>query len=241
MCIHSNCNIEPWWLTLADIIGFEDDDDDSSDDSDSDDDDSDDSDDDTDDSGDDSDDSDDDSDDDDDDTTKEEDKPKHSDNDIRALKDALKKERKLRREAQKAAKANKAPAKDDKKAEDDKEEDKGPSDREVRLAAKLRDQEVDNAIARAIRRSKFNFADMDDVMALVNRRAIDVDQDDDDPTDIDVDMDDVEAEIARLGKKKHLLAAGKKSPPKSGSKMGGKNKNGEMSDDELRKRYSALR
>lgn len=234
------CNVsdhEPWWLTLAPIVGFEDDDDSSDDD-------------------------DDDSSDDDEEEESEEDESDESEEsdeededkpvtqkDIKNLKSALQKERKARkiaerdlRKARAAAKKPPPKASDNGDADkgDKEEEDKGPSEREIRLAARLRDQAVDAVITKVA--SRMNFVDMEDVLRLVNRSEFDINQDEEDPTDVIIDEDGVEDALKALAKKKKYLVATDGDKPKSGSKMSGKGKKSKGADEEaLRQKYRALR
>jgi hypothetical protein len=220
---------------LEDIIGFEDDDEDSSDDDDSNDDSDDEEDDEDSEEGNDSSDSDEEEDEDD-------DKPV-TQKDIRGLKSALKKEREARKLAQRELRKLKAKPKVTKKANsDDSEEDKdqGPSEREVRLAARLRDQAVDQVITKFA--SKMNFVDIEDAINLVSRKDIDVNQDEDDPTDVIIDEETVEDALKDLIKRKKHLVQAPVSKVRSGSKVTGKNNGKKVTDKEaLKKKYRALR
>jgi hypothetical protein len=229
---------EPWWLTLDAIVGFEDDDsDDDGDDGEEETDDDDESENQSDDS--DGDDGDEDEEDDEDDESK-----NVTQKDIRNLKKALRSERMARKKFERENKRMKAAARkngngqkdsDDKK-DDEKEEAKGPSEREVRLAARLRDQEIDRVVAKVATRLKF--VDPDDAVRLINRRDLDVNQDDEDPTVVDVDEEGVEDILRTIAKKKKYLVGQKVSTTKSGSKMsGGKKGNPGASDDDLKSKY----
>lgn len=252
----------PDWLVGVEAIllaeGDDDDDDDSTDDSE----------DDQDDSGDQSDDADDESDDDDeedeDDKTKKVKKVKRGDDETVRLKAALKKERlsrrKFEREARqlrKAVPAKKSVAKKQAKDEEAEAETRAEIEqarqRSERLAGKLARQAVDNVILKMA--GGFKFKDPDDAIALVNRADIDVDQDDEDPSDVEVDEDTVKDALRRLAKRKpHLLVQesdedeeeddegrSTKRRRSTGSKFSGKKgRKDELSEEELRKRYSAL-
>lgn len=221
--------IDPYWLTLT-LRGFDEDppgDDDGSN-------------------------NDDDSDDDDDDNGDDDDSSGSSD-DTERLKSALRKERKARREAEKTARSLKK-FKDEKDTSDQDELSKAKrlaeeaGGKATKLANRLRDASVDNAITKAA--MKLNFVDLDDAIRLIDREEIDVDQDDDDPADIQVDATSVEDALKALAKKKpHLLKRADdgddegEPPAPSGSKFsGGKKKSKEDLDEQrLRELYPALR
>jgi len=235
MCTELDCKVEPWWLSLK-IFGFEGEADDSSDDSDDSGDDSD--------TSDDSDDSDDTEESDDSDDSDEDDDAPVTQKDIKGLKSALTKERQARRKLERENKRLKKTATngqaEDKK--DDQPEDKGPSEKEIRLAARLKTQAVNQIIMS--KAATMNFVDIDDVLSLINRDEIDVDQNEDDPSEVDVDVDSVVDALKDLAKrKKHLVKSSNGSAPKSGGKVGGKGgKNSDGLDDEaLRNKYRALR
>jgi hypothetical protein len=238
MCKTRVSSFEPWWLTLVDIVGFEgeensDDSDDSSDDDDSEDE------------------SEEESEDESEEESEDEEESEEgapvTQKDIKNLKSALRKERIARKRAEREVKSLKSrkppvkkPAKDE-SGEGEEEEDKGPSEREVRLATRLRDQALDQVITRYA--SRMNFVDLDDVLRLVNRKDIDVSQDEDDPTEVDIDEEGVEDALKELAKKKkYLVNANGSRQPRSGSKMSGKGKKQTgATDDELREKYRALR
>lgn len=178
--------------------------------------------------------------DDDDDDDESDHKPDNND----ALKSALQKERAERKRLARDAKAMKArlDALDDKeKSETDKAKDlSSKSAAQVeKLATKLRDTAVDNAIERMAAQLKFQ--DPDDAVTLVDRALIEVDQDDDDPAEIDLNLDSVKAAVEALAKKKPHLILKEETKDKSGSKFNGPKKTPKEADDEaLRKLYPAL-
>lgn len=161
-----------------------------------------------------------------------------------ALKSALQKER---NERKKLARENKALAKFKEEAEGkdkndtDKAKDEAAKEKSktAKLATRLKDQAVDNAILRL--GGKLKFRDMDDALKLVDRSDIDVEQDEDDPDEVEVDDDTVTAALEKLAKAKPHLIAAEGQEDKSGSKFNGGNKpKKEVEDDALRSKYSAL-
>jgi hypothetical protein len=162
-----------------------------------------------------------------------------------ALKSALKKEREARR---KLEKENKKLARTKKSLEDKdateldraKNEATENKTKAERLAAKLKQTALDNAIQKKAMNMKF--VDLDDALRLVDRELIDVEQDEDEPDDIAIDEKSVEDALkALVTKKPHLV--GEQKPPASGSKFGGgKNGNKEPDPDQvLIEKYPALR
>lgn len=186
---------------------------------------------------------------------------------------ALKKERLARRKAERDARAARKglspktpPGKKGagKKEQEDDEEATAAAERTAvearvtRLAERFRESAVDNLIIRLA--PKFNFADPEDAISLVNRKEIEVDQDDEDPADVEIDEDTVKTALKRLAKRKpHLLKAPQNGeveeeedgeedddeprPRKrtTGSKFSGKSKRkSPLSEEMLRKRYPAL-
>lgn len=171
--------------------------------------------------------------------------------DTTKLKSALDKERKERKRLEKENRAN---AKRLKALEDkdktESEKAKGDAaeatEKAKNLSAKLLKNSVDTAIIKMA--GKFNFADIDDALRLVDRNEIDVEQDEDDPSDVEIDEKTVEAALKALAKSKpHLV---KKSTdddddeddtrPHTGSKF---NRNGKKKVDEkasLAEKYPAL-
>ena len=203
-------------------------------------------------------------DDDDDDDDDEDDDPKAA---TKALREALQKERRSRRQLEKEVKKLRKgqigkPVEDDggkpkpsdsdnadltaatkaaEKAQTEAERAKGTA---AKLAARLRDTEVNRLIrAEAAKR----FIDPEDAVAQVDRRSIEVDQDEDDPEDVEVDEMSVREAVKALAKKKpHLLKPkdedGSGSRP-STSKFGGgrKRQNDGAEDEALRDLYPMLR
>lgn len=234
---------QPWWLDLE-LFGFEDEDEDDEDDEEDEEEDEDDSDDEDED-----DDSDDDSEDDEDSEEDEEDddesKPKPKKN-IEGLKSALRKERMARRKAEKDNKRLKARLRgrgngsedkdDDKDKKPKDDEDTGPSEREKRMADRLLSREIDGVVLAVAH--KLRFIDAQDAVRLVSRKSIVFDQDDEDPSDIEIDEESVEDAVKELARKKKHLIAPRGSTKKSGSKVAGRRKKDQMSDDEIRKKYS---
>jgi hypothetical protein len=223
----------PWWLHLTEIIGFEEEEDDSEED---DEDESEEEDEEIE-----SDDEDEDEDDEGEDDDEDDEKP-----DVSGLKSALRKERMARKRAERELKKLKSKAKGEKpKSKEEDESEKSSAELEAereknqRLANRLRDQAID----RLILKHASKFADPDDAVRLINRADIEYDQDEDDPSEIEVDEESVIDAVKTLAKKKkHLLATNAGRSSKSGSKFNGKkNSKKEPSDEELRRKYSALR
>lgn len=160
------------------------------------------------------------------------------------LKSALRKERQARKEAERELKRLKGkggkPTTPPKK--EDEEEDttnKDADETNAKLARKLQEKAVDTALLRFASQ----FEDPEDLLRLVNRQDIDVDQDDEDPSEIEVDPESVEEAVKALLKKSpHLAKKTARKGTKSGSQFGGAKKGSKaMSEQELRKKYPALR
>jgi hypothetical protein len=224
----------PWWNLIA-ITGAEEGDDDDDDDKeekdppDSDDDDS------------------DDEDDDDEDTKAQ----KAKDEEIRKLKEALTNERRAHRATKKARRSpapkKKAAPKKEAETEED-EEAVAAKATNVRLAERLVEEKVNNAVGRAAR--KLKFVDEEDAIKLVSLDDIDYEQDEDDPTKVTIDPQSITDALEALAEKKpHLIQAedeeddddeGEKPPVKTSKMNGRKKKKGTLNDEELKKRYPAL-
>lgn len=250
---------EPWWLELE-LFGFEDDDDDDDLDDEDDDTDEEDEDEEDEDSDDDEDEEDSDEEEDEDDEDEKSKKPKSKN--IAGLKKALRRERMGRKRAEREARRAKAQLREaragqkSKKAgsgdtsknknrnngskDDDNEEQEvqetGPSERETRLAAKLRDAAIDQVILEVATKAKF--LDPGDAVKLISRKDIEFDQDEDDPTEIEIDRESVEDAVKELArKKKHLINRGGSGQGKTGSRVGSRKGRGELNDDALRKKF----
>jgi len=168
--------------------------------------------------------------------------------DVEGLKSALQKERKSRREAERElrkerrAKTEQQQNKEQEasEAEQARAETAKERTKSERLATRLRDTAVDNLI---LKYAGDQFADLDDVLKLIDREQIDVDQDEDDPADVQVDQDTVKDAVKKLAKSKpHLLKVTGEGGNRTGSQFGGGNKGGDGLDEEtLMARYPALR
>jgi len=172
------------------------------------------------------------------------------------LKATLRKERTARREAQKQLRAAGVKTGDsDKGGKGGKSKEESSEDPEAqrkldaaearseRLAERLATNAVDTAIIQIAGEAKMpKFADISDVLKLVDRDEIDYDQDEEDPSKVEVDKDAVREALQSLAKsKKHLLVQGNsKGGDKTGSKFGGGNKKRTTSKDALIKKYPAL-
>lgn len=118
------------------------------------------------------------------------------------------------------------------------------TDKVGKLATKLRENSVNHAIVTALSgRDMPKFADVDDVLTMLNRSGITVEQDEDDPSDVTVDRKTVEAAIKDLAKKKsHLLVAEGDTEPSGGKFGGGGGKDPKKLDEKTaEQRYPALR
>lgn len=137
---------------------------------------------------------------------------------LEALEKALKEERRLRRRAERDARKASKKDSDDKEEKDAaaaKREAEAAAQKVTRLAVKLKDTAVDNAILEVAR--ELNFIDPEDALRDDIRKQVDVDQDDEDPADIDLDMDSVRDAVKKLAdKKKHLVNQGGDNPPSGG-------------------------
>jgi len=160
------------------------------------------------------------------------------------LKSALQKERRERKRLEKEARELKK-FKDEAEGKEKSDTDKAKEDaskaesKAQRLAAKLRDSALDNAIIKVAGGLKFR--DIDDALKLIDRDAIDIDQDDDDPSEISLDEDSVKAALEKLAKAKPHLIVAEGQGEKSGSKFNGGKKPGKQTDEEvLRNKYPAL-
>lgn len=160
---------------------------------------------------------------------------------LEALERVLKEERRLRRKAEREAR------KASKKDSSDKEEQDAATARKQaeeastkvsKLAVKLKNSAVDNAILNAAR--DMGFIDPTDALRDDVRNEVDIDQDDEDPSDIDLDMDSVRDAVKKLAsKKKHLVGEGGSGTP-SGSKFR-KKTGGDKEVDNLQELYPSLR
>jgi hypothetical protein len=174
---------------------------------------------------------------------------------VDGLKSALRKERTARREADKERKRlqreldargeveGKKDKKDEKSQAKKAEEDRAQQEKGEKLAAKLATNAVDTAIIKAAGGSKMpQFADVEDVLQLINRDEIDWEQDEDEPDDVKVDADTVVDAIKALAKKKpHLLLTEKQRKQRTASKFGGSKKTAKgQTEEALRKKYPAL-
>lgn len=175
--------------------------------------------------------------------------PDPADKTTDGLKSALRKERAERKRLEKLLKkgGTKPPVKKKSKEggkpdEDDPDEmsdaTRAAEQQTTRLAEKLLTSAVDSAILRFADQ----FKDSSELLALVDRKEIEVDQDEDDPSEIDIDIESVQDAVRALAKKSPHLLKTTRSTTRSGSKFGGtKRKKGTVSDEELKKKYSALR
>lgn len=168
---------------------------------------------------------------------------------IEGLKSALRKERSERRRLSKEVKDLAKFRQEREDAEKDdvtkaKDQATSAEAKAQKLAAKLRDSALDNAIIQLA--GGMGFADVDDALRLIDRATVDIDQDEDDPTEVNIDRDTVKSALEALTKAKpHLLKNEEKSPPQpTGSRFNGGNKkvnDKDAQDAALREKYPALR
>lgn len=109
------------------------------------------------------------------------------------------------------------------------------------LATKLKDGAVNLVILKHA--GVLKFADVDDALRLIDRDAVTVTQEEDDPSDVEVDEASVKKALEKLAKSKPHLIKVEGSGGPSGGKFGGggKGDKGKLSDEELKKKYPALR
>jgi len=169
------------------------------------------------------------------------DKPEGND----ALKSALQKERKAAKDAQRALKLaqkrlDEIDSKDKSETEKAKEDKAKADSKAQKLAARLKEVAVDNAIIKI--GGSLKFRDIDDALKLVSRELIEVDQDEDDPAEVEVTESTVKAALEKLAKAKPHLIVADGQEDRSGSKFngGGRKSNKEMDEEDLKKRYPAL-
>lgn len=161
------------------------------------------------------------------------------------LKSALRKERQARRQLEKELKEFRK-FKEEQEAKDKSDTDKAKDEatkaqqKAERLAARLRENAVDNEIIKI--GTKLKFRDIDDALKLINRDDIEVEQDEDDPSDLQIDSKTVEEALKALAKAKPHLLIAEGEGQRTGSKFGGGQKSQEQLDEEaLMARYPALR
>jgi hypothetical protein len=167
--------------------------------------------------------------------------------DVEGLKSALAKERKSRREAERELRKQKRTQQEQQHSKDEEQTEvkKIQAERDTerskseKLAVRLSNVAVDNLI---MRYAGDQFADLDDVLKLIDRADIDVDQDDEDPADITVDEETVQAAVKKLAKAKPHLLKLTSEGGKTGSAFGGgkKSDNGELTEEMLMARYPAI-
>lgn len=164
-----------------------------------------------------------------------------------ALLAALRKERKRANIAEKALKKANASV-DETTNKDLTEKEKAQKQaseaekKSAKLAEKLLDGAVDNAIIKMA--TGLNFRDIDDALKLVDRGDIGVEQDEDDPSEIELDEKSVETALKSLAKSKPHLIMADGQGDRSGSRFGGgkssKRTDKDAEDQVLRGKYAAL-
>lgn len=160
------------------------------------------------------------------------------------LKEALRKERKLRRDAQREAKQlkqGKQTEEDSKASEEAQKRVEASEAKTAKLAAKLLNKEISDAVLAEARRLKF--IDPTDALTDAVLKEVDAHQDEDDPSDIDIDTDSVKDAVKALAdSKKHLIAKPNDGDP-SGTKFSGKGgkKDSDATKEKLLADYPSLR
>ena len=168
--------------------------------------------------------------------------------DVEGLKSALAKERKSRREAERELRKERRTKQEQQQNKDEEQNEvkRIQAERDTerskseKLAVRLQNVAVDNLI---MRYAGTQFADLDDVLKLIDRNDIDVDQDDEDPADITVDEDTVKDAVKKLAKAKpHLLKVTSEGDSTGSQFGGGKNggKGDPLSEEVLMARYPAI-
>lgn len=108
-----------------------------------------------------------------------------------------------------------------------------------RLAGKLLTNAVNLSITKIA--GELKFVDVEDAIAQVNRKDIEVDQDDDEPDQVEVDEASVKEALKALAKKKpYLITKTDKAGTKTGDKFGGKGNKASKSEEDLMRKYPAL-
>lgn len=164
---------------------------------------------------------------------------------VKGLKAALEAERKRAAAAEKRAKAAEKEKADRELAEkSDLEQaqvrEQKAAERAEKLAAGLLQRDLNGAIRTAA--TNAGFIDPSDAIDGVERANLVYSQDDDDPSDITIDQKTVEAAVKALATKKpHFIKSGTDDGDATGSQFGGSRKKKTTTDDELRKKYPALR
>ena len=178
-------------------------------------------------------------------TSGDEDRP-----DVEGLKSALAKERKSRREAERELKKQRRTQLEQQQSKDQEQDEvkRIQAERDTerskseKLAERLQNVAVDSAI---MKYAGDQFADLDDVLKLIDRVDIDVDQDDEDPSSVTVDDESVKDAVKKLAKSKpHLLKVTPEGGNRTGSEFGGGTKSGKkdaLSEEALMAQYPALR
>lgn len=168
-----------------------------------------------------------------------------TDEDTSGLKSALAKERSRAAAAEKALKAELktrearelAEKSDLEKAQINEQK---ATERAERLSSGLLQRDLNDAIRTAAKAA--GFIDVTDAIDGVDRTALSYTQDSDDPTNIEIDAKSIEAEVKKLATKKpHFIRSGTDDGEPTGSQFGGSAKKKTTTEDDLKKKYPALR
>ena len=164
---------------------------------------------------------------------------------VKGLKAALEAERKRAAAAEKRAKAAEKEKADRELAEkSDLEQSQVREQRATERAEKLANGLLQRDLNDAIRTAAVaaGFIDPSDAIDGVERAKLVYEQDGEDPTNITIDQKTVEAAVKALATKKpHFIKSGTDDGDPTGSQFGGSRKKKTTTDDELRKKYPALR
>lgn len=112
-------------------------------------------------------------------------------------------------------------------------------DRVSKLAAGYLQSQLNSAIRSAAEKAKF--IDSEDAIAGVDRSKLVFEQDEDDPSVVTIDIKSIQDAVKALATKKpHFIQSGTDDGEPTGGKFGGNSKRKATTEDELRKKYSAL-
>lgn len=160
------------------------------------------------------------------------------------LKSALQKERQQRKDLERENRKLKA-AQEEKELADKSEverataAEKKAAEKVAALAEQLLTTSLDNAITKAAQAAKFR--DVDDALALINRKEITFEQDEDNPADIDIDAKSIERAVKALAAKKpHLILGDGDETPSGGKFNGGRKDQSKTDEAALKAKYPSL-
>lgn len=168
-----------------------------------------------------------------------------NDDRTKGLKSALRKERARAAAAEKKLKAKeKAEADAELAKRSDIEQAQIREQKALERAEKLANGFLQTNLNAAIREAAKNagFIDPSDAIEGVDRTGITYEQDEDDPSQVDIDQKTIVAAVKKLAAKKpHFIRSGTDDGEPTGSQFGGSRQKKQTTEDELKKKYSALR